>query len=150
MKVGDVCRRGVVSIASDMDVASAAALMRERHVGFLVVYRRDDDIRHPIGVVTDRDIVLEVIAAKVEPGSVTVEDVMSRQPMIASESDQLAEVLQAMRIAGIRRIPVVDSRGALVGIFAMDDALEIITSLMCDISGSIKNEQRQEWRARQA
>ena len=71
MKVGDVCRRGVVSISSDMDVAAAAALMRERHVGFLVVYRRDDDIRHPIGVVTDRDIVLEVIAAKIEPSSVT-------------------------------------------------------------------------------
>ena len=150
MKVGELCRRGVVSIPDDVDMSAAAELMREQHVGFLVAYKRNDDIRHPVGVITDRDVVLEVIAAKVEPSSVTVADVMSRQPLIADEADDLSDVLQAMRIAGIRRVPVVDPRGALVGIFAMDDALDVITSLLCDMTGSVKNEQRQEWRARRA
>lgn len=148
MKVGDLCRRNVVSIPSDADVRAAAQLMREQHVGFLVVCKPHDDTRHPVGVITDRDVVLEVIAAKVEPSSVTVEDVMSRQPLIADEADDLSEVLQAMRIAGIRRVPVVDTRGALVGVFAMDDALDIVTSLLCDMTGSVKNEQRQEWHGR--
>jgi CBS domain-containing protein len=150
MKIGDICKRGVVSISNDADVTTAAQLMRERHVGFLVVYKLGDDIRHPIGVLTDRDIVLEVIAPKVEPSSVTVEDAMSRQPMVASENDELADVLQAMRIGGIRRVPVVDGRGALMGIFAIDDALSFVSNLLCDISESVKNGQRQEWHARRA
>lgn len=148
MKISDYCRRAVVSIASNADIAAAAQLMREQHVGFLVVYKIGDDIRRPIGVLTDRDVVLEVVAQCVEPKSVTAEDVMTRQPLIASESDELRDVLQAMRMAGIRRVPVVDIRGALVGILAMDDAIDVVTSLLCDITGAIKSEQRQEWRAR--
>lgn len=73
---------------------------------------------------------------------------MTRQPLIASEVDDLSEVLQAMRLAGIRRVPVVDVRGSLTGIIAIDDAVDHITGLLCDITGSIQNEQRQEWRAR--
>jgi CBS domain-containing protein len=57
-------------------------------------------------------------------------------------------MLQAMRLAGVRRVPVVDVKGALIGIIAIDDAIDVITGLMCDIAGSIKSEQRQEWRAR--
>ncbi len=67
---------------------------------------------------------------------------------MATETDELADALQAMRMAGIRRVPVVDARGILVGILALDDALDVITNLLCDITGSIKSEQRREWRAR--
>jgi CBS domain-containing protein len=99
-------------------------------------------------VVTDRDLVLGVMARDLDPHAVTVDDIMSRQPLIANEGDELSDMLQAMRLAGVRRMPVVDARGALTGIMAIDDALEIVTGLMCDIAGSIKSEQRQEWRAR--
>jgi CBS domain-containing protein len=148
MRIGDYCKRSVVSIADNLDILTAARSMREQHVGFLVVYKAGDDLRRPIGVLTDRDIVLEQVAAKVEPTSVTVGDVMTRQPLVASEADQLSEVLQAMRLAGIRRVPVVDLRGALTGVMAIDDALDVITTLLCDISGSIKSEQRHEWRTK--
>jgi predicted transcriptional regulator len=84
----------------------------------------------------------------IDPHSVTVDDVMTRQPLIATEADELSDTLRAMRLTGIRRVPVVDARGALTGIMALDDALDVVTGLMCDITGSIKSEQRQEWRAR--
>src|SRR5688572_29719323 len=148
MKVGQYCKRRVVCINSSADIVEAAKMMRDEHVGFLIVYERGDDIRKPIGVLTDRDIVLEVLAKDVDPHAVTVKDAMTRQPLIASETDELGEALQAMRMAGIRRVPVVDARGALTGIFALDDGIDLITGLLCDISGSIKSEQRQEWRAR--
>lgn len=148
MKVGEHCKRGVVAIAGSADIVEAARLMREQHVGFLVVYEQGDDIRRPVGVLSDRDIVLEVLAKDVAPHAVTVKDVMTRQPLLALESDELSDALQAMRMAGIRRVPVVDIRGALTGIIALDDAVALITNLLCDISGSIKSEQRQEWRAR--
>src|SRR5918994_3777356 len=148
MKIGEYCKRAVVAIASRADPAEAAKLMREEHVGFLIVYRDGDSLQKPIGVVTDRDLVLGVMARDVDPHAVTVDDVMTRQPLVANETDELSDMLQGMRLAGIRRVPVVDDRGALVGVMAIDDALDLITGLMCDIAGSIKSEQRQEWRAR--
>ena len=148
MKVGDYCKRAVVCIDGSRDIATAARLMRERHVGFLVVTQEGDEIRRPIGVLTDRDIVLQVTAREVDPQAVRTEDVMTRKPLIATETEELSDVLQGMQLSGIRRVPVVDARGALSGIFAIDDAVELITGLLCNISGSIKNEQRREWCSR--
>lgn len=148
MKIGEYCKRTVVSIVSSADAADAAKLMRSEHVGFLVVYREGDEIRKPVGVLTDRDLVLGVLAREVDPHSVTVDDVMTRQPLVADDSDELGDLLQAMRLAGVRRVPVVDVRGALIGIMAIDDAIDVITGLMCDLTGSLKSEQRQERRAR--
>jgi len=148
MKVGDYCKRAVVAIASSAEAAAAAKLMREEHVGFLIVYREGDALQKPVGVLTDRDLVLGVMARDVDPHAVTVEDVMTRQPLIATDGDELSDMLQAMRLAGIRRVPVVDVRGALAGIMAIDDAIDVVTGLMCDIAGSIKREQRHEWRTR--
>lgn len=148
MKVGEYCKRAVVAIAASADAAEAAKLMREEHVGFLIVHHEGDALQRPIGVLTDRDLVLGVMAREVDPHTVTVGDVMTRQPLIANDGDELSDMLQAMRLAGIRRVPVVDARGALIGIMAIDDAIDVVTGLMCDIAGSIKSEQRQEWRAR--
>ena len=148
MKIGEYCKRAVVTIASNADAADAAKLMREEHVGFLIVHREGDELQKPVGVLTDRDLVLGVLARDVDPHSVTVDDVMTRQPLIANDTDELNDLVEAMRMAGIRRVPVVDVRGAVKGIIAIDDVIDVITGLMCDISGSIKSEQRQEWHAR--
>ncbi|HEY5755671.1 MAG TPA: CBS domain-containing protein [Steroidobacter sp.] len=147
MKVSDICKRGVIAVDNTVDITAAAELMRQQHVGFLIVYRLGDEMRRPIGVLTDRDIVIEIVAKKVDPASVTVDDLMTRQPLVANEYEELGDVLLAMRNAGIRRVPVVDTRGALMGVVAIDDAFDVITTFMCDITGSVKNEQRQERRA---
>ena len=148
MKVGQYCKRGVVAVAGSDDVVDVSRLMREEHVGFLVVYEHGDEIRRPIGVLTDRDIVLGVTAKEVDPHTVTAKDVMTPRPLLATEEDELGETLQAMRMAGVRRVPVVNTPGALVGVFALDDAIELVTGLIGDITASIKCEQRQEWRSR--
>jgi predicted transcriptional regulator len=148
MKVGEVCRRGAISIANTEGITDAARLMREHHVGFLIVYQLGDELRRPIGVLTDRDIVVEILAKKIDPDAFKVDDLMTRQPLLANETEDLSDVLQAMRLAGVRRVPVVDVRGALAGVIAIDDAFDIVTSFMCDITGSIKHQQRVERRAR--
>ena len=148
MKIGDYCKRAVVTIAADADAAEAAKLMREQHVGFLVVYRQGDALQRPVGVLTDRDLVIGVMARDVDPHALTVNDVMTRQPLVANDNDEFSDMLDAMRMAGVRRVPVVDVRGALFGIMAIDDAIDVITGLMCNLSGSIKSEQRQELRSR--
>jgi CBS domain-containing protein len=148
MKVGEYCKKAVVAIASNADAAEAAKLMRMQHVGFLIVHREGDVLHKPIGVLTDRDLVVGVMARDVDPHSVTVDDIMSRQPLTANEGDELNDLLQGLRLAGFRRAPVVDARGALTGIMTIDDAIEVITGLMCDVAGSIKSELRQERRRR--
>jgi CBS domain-containing protein len=148
MNVGSCCKRAVISINGKADAASAARLMREQHVGFLVVHNDGDELQKPIGVLTDRDLVLAVMARDVDPRTVTVEDVMTRQPLLATEADELSDMLQGMRVAGVRRVPVVDTRGALTGLFAIDDAFDLLAGFVCDVAGSIKSEQRREWRAR--
>lgn len=148
MKVGELCQRGAIAIADDEDIPAAARMMREHHVGFLVVYARGDELRRPIGVLTDRDIVIGVVAKQVDPEALRVDDLMTRQPVVAQETEDLSDVLQAMRLAGVRRVPVVDHRGALTGVVAIDDAFHVITNFMCDITGSVQHQQRQERRAR--
>jgi CBS domain-containing protein len=147
MKVGDYSSRVAVSIHGGAEIAHAARLMLDQHVRFLVVHKEGDDLRRPIGVLTDRDIVLKGAACGIEAASVMVEEVMTREPFVARDSDELSNVLQTMKKAGIRRVPVVDLRGALVGIIAMDEVIGVVAGLTCDMAGSIRSEQRREWRS---
>lgn len=147
MNVSEHCCRSVISISDTADIVTAARLMRDQHVGLLAVYRDGDDTHRLTGVLTDRDIVMQVTAADRNPNNVKVQEVMTRQPILAYEHDELRDVLQVMRLAGIRRVPVVDASGAAVGVIALDDAIELITGLLCDISGSIRSERHHEWRA---
>lgn len=146
MRVGDYCKHGVVTVTTTADVVEIARVMRDEHVGFLVVHDEADPQRRPKGVITDRDLVLQVCAREIDPHAVTAADVMSREPLVASEQDDLSEVVQAMRIAGFRRVPVVTTAGNLIGVIAVDDAIDVIAGLLCDVCGSIRSEQRQERR----
>ena|SRR5437868_11487385 len=148
MKIGQHCKRCVISVRPAVDVVEAAKVMRDQHVGFLVVCAEVDKRDKPVGVLTDRDIVLQMTANDVSARSVLVENVMTPHPLMATETDELDEVLQAMRLAGVRRVPVVDAGGALIGIFAVDDAIDLLSGLLGDVAGSIKSEQRQERLAR--
>jgi CBS domain-containing protein len=111
--------------------------MRDRHVGFLVVTEQRKGRRMPVGVLTDRDIVVQVIARDVDPHGLTVGDVMTREPVSAAETDDLSVVLQHLRNAGLRRVPVVDKEGALAGVFAIDDAINVVSGLLDDIAGTV-------------
>jgi CBS domain-containing protein len=137
MKVGNFCKRDVVAISPDASLADAARMMRDRHVGFLVVTESRAGRRLPVGVLTDRDVVVQVVARDVDPRGLTVGDVMAREPVCAAESDDLSVVLQHLRNAGLRRVPVVDDKGALAGVFAIDDAINVVSGLLDDIASTV-------------
>jgi len=144
MRVGDFCKHGVVTVCTTADIVEVAQTMRDEHVGFVVVVQEGDASRTPQGVISDRDIVLSVSAREVNPRAVTAADIMSPKPLVACETDDLNEVVQAMRIAGFRRVPVLTRAGVLTGVIAIDDAIEVIAGMLVDVCGSIRNEQRQE------
>ncbi len=128
MKVGTICQRLVSTVKRSDEVSAAARLMREDHVGYLVVVETDDLGRfpRPIGVLTDRDLVVLLLARDVTPSAVSVGDVMTANPVTIRESDSIETALQKMREHGVRRMPVVDVSGDLVGVLSTDDILRVL------------------------
>lgn len=126
MTVGKFCNREVIIAEKDRGIAEIAKLMRSHHVGDVVIVATSDDAQtKPIGILTDRDIVIELIAADVPLDSVSAGDVMSYELITAREEDSIWDTLQRMRAKGVRRIPVVNDAGELQGILSIDDLLEL-------------------------
>jgi CBS domain-containing protein len=146
MSVGDICRRDVVTIAPGAGLSEAAQLMREKHVGMLVVVEpvEGQPDRTVQGVLTDRDIVVTVVSREADPKAFKVMDVMTRHPLLAPERGSVAGTLRMMRMAGVRRIPVVGGRSELVGVLSIDDVLDAMADQLTSISGAIRGEQTQE------
>ncbi|HEY6514725.1 MAG TPA: CBS domain-containing protein [Steroidobacteraceae bacterium] len=145
MNAGSVCKRGVVTVKPSDDLIAAAHAMREKHVGYLIV----SEHARVIGVLTDRDIVVGVLAQEVDARTLKVGDVMTRDPLLIEEDQSIEAVLCHMREAGVRRVPVVDRSGALSGVLSIDDVLERIAEDLLNIAGAIRNEQRMERAVRQ-
>ena len=144
MTVGTVCNREVVIIENTGSVLEAAELMRKHHVGDVVVVRQQGLVPIPVGIITDRDLVVELIAKQVDIDSVTVADVMSGDLLTLHENDQLLEAIEAMRKRGVRRAPVVNKSGGLQGILSVDDVIELVAEQVSALVSLIRKEQTQE------
>lgn len=143
MIVGEICERDTVTIRPQEDVFAAAKLMREKHVGFLVVVEPAsiEGAWQPVGVLTDRDIVITVVAREANPRSLRVEDVMTRKPLTTPADGPIDSALADMRRIGVRRLPVVGAKGELTGVLAIDDVLARLTEQLQHVAGSIRSEQ---------
>lgn len=144
MLVGESCNREVVVVAADAAIDEAARLMREYHVGDLVVVDDGGDKRHPVGIVSDRDLVIEVLAEGVALDAVNVGDIMSRELLTVAENEELFDTVRRMREQGVRRVPVVDRDRALVGILAVDDLIDLMAEQLNNLVALIGNELRHE------
>lgn len=147
MNVGQVCGRNVVTVLPDSDLTAAAALMREKHVGYLVVVE-SEWMRRPIGVLTDRDIVVSVVAKKADPALLTVGDVMTARVVSTEEQSPVDAALAQMRRNGVRRLPVLAENGEVTGVLSIDDALQTIMTELQNAAGSISLQREVERAAR--
>jgi CBS domain-containing protein len=144
MTIGKVCNREVVFIHAQASIPEAARLMREHHVGDLVVIKEKTGKRVPVGIITDRDIVLEVIAEGVSMDDVNVGDIMSDNLVTARESESLLDTIKVMRAKGVRRLPVVNDDNDLVGILSVDDLIDLFSEQIVDLARLIAREQGRE------
>ena len=146
MNTGHVCKREVVTSLEGEELTKAAQRMREKHVGCLIVVEAvpATNRQKVLGVLTDRDIVVAVLAREVDARALKVGDVMTRDPLLAYEDQSIDAVLRHMREVGVRRVPVVDRSGYLIGVLSIDDVLEAIAEQLMNIAGSIRSEQRVE------
>lgn len=147
--IASVCNRAVAFTTRDTSIAAAAKLMRLGHIGSLVIVEQTNGgKRVPVGIVTDRDIVVEVTATGLDPSVITVGDIMEKELVVGRESDSVLETLEIMRFKGVRRLPTVDREGQLVGIVTVDDILEILAEELNELARIVAREQSHEASAR--
>ena len=144
MPIGEFCNREVVFATRNTSIPEAAQLMRQYHVGDLVVV---DDIagkRVPVGIVTDRDMVIEIISQSLDFNQFSVGDIMSPQLVSVQENEGVFETIRLMRTKGIRRIPVVNPEGGLEGIVSADDILDLLAEEIAELAKVAPREQVHE------
>jgi len=145
MSAGRICSRDVDTANYDENVLDAARRMRDRQVGTVVVV---DEMR-PVGIVTDRDLTVRVLAQGVSPEGTRLSDIMTPSPTTVREDDSIETALGYMRAGRFRRLPVVGRDGRLLGILALDDVLELVAEDLTAVGQLLKREAPHRWTGRQ-
>jgi CBS domain-containing protein len=141
MRVEELVTHDVAFARPHEPLLEAVERMREKHVGVLVVL--EDDGRKPIGMLTDRDVVVGVLARDASHiSTLEVGDVMTAGPVTATADEDVAQVLRRMRSFGVRRVPIVDGDGQLEGIVALDDVLAGLADELAE-AASLGSRQRE-------
>jgi len=136
MTVYACCQTNVVSVKPDATVQFVAGLMKEKNIGCIVV----TDNHRPVGIVTDRDIALRSATLCDAPETALIESIMTRDPMIIRKDTGIFDAIQEMKTKGVRRMPIVDSGGRLVGLLTVDDLIRLLAREMADIARIIGKE----------
>ena len=144
MAIGFYCNREVVITGPEAMVYEAAQLMRKHHVGTLIVAEHENGLTRPLGIVTDRDLVLGVMAPGLKPELILVSDIMADKLHTVREDESMIETIRIMRGHGIRRIPVVDLQGTLQGIVSLDDLVVLLAEEMEELSKLIATQKARE------
>ena len=144
MTVGAICSQEVITVQRDATVLHAAMLMRQYHVGDVVVVKKLKDKIVPIGIVTDRDLIIEVVATELDCTVITVGDIMVTSLTVVKDSASVLEALHLMTNKGVRRLPVIDSSGSLMGIVTLDDLLLLFAKEIGLVSKLVTREQKNE------
>jgi len=150
MSVVDVCSRSFVAVRPGDSITIAARRMHDERVGFVLVMEPVVAIDAPrvTGVLTDRDIVAGVVANNANPNGVFVRDIMTPNPVVIRSFDTLQTAIQMMRHVGVRRMPVIDKVGALVGVLSHEDLLDALSSELVNLATIVRSERRTDARKR--
>lgn len=136
MPLQALLERPVETLPPDASCTEAADRMCKENVGAIVV----SDAGRPLGVVTDRDIAVRVVAGGLDPRRTPLRNVMSGDPIFLSEGRSLAELIAIMRDLGVRRVPVVDAEGQLEGLLSLDDLVLLLSDQLADLAQTIRRE----------
>jgi CBS domain-containing protein len=138
----------IVSVTPETTAMRAAQMMREQHVGCLVVVEPESSSGKPLGIVTDRDLVLSIMAEELDPALFTIGDVMSADPVTVSADATLLDAVALMREHRLRRLVVVDGVGRVVGLAALEDVLEALTREFAELVLALRGARDRECKDR--
>lgn len=144
MTIGAICNHAVITLEANATVLEAATLMRQHHVGDVVVVKNHQGKQVPVGIVTDRDIVIDLVATELDCKVITVGDIMVTNLAVAKTSAGVLEVIQLMASKGVRRLPIVGDNSELVGIVTLDDLLLLLAKELGALTKLVAREQKNE------
>lgn len=148
MSISTLCNREVIIIEPEASVLEAAKLMRKHHVGSILAVNKRNTKRIPVGIVTDRDLIVEVIATELDPAVITVGDIMVSELVTVNQNTGVFETIQYMRRKAVRRTPVIDDDGALIGLVTMDDLLPFLAEELAELTKIADREAHKESKQR--
>jgi signal-transduction protein with cAMP-binding, CBS, and nucleotidyltransferase domain len=134
MRVGEICKRSVVTCGRDASALELARLMREHRVGDVVVVDEQDGASTPIGIVTDRDLVVEVMANSVDPDMLRADEMIVGELVTVLDTELVYDAIWHMRRKGVRRLPVLDAHGCLAGILTADDVTRFLALELTEVA----------------
>ena len=137
MNVGAICSRRVISASVSASLSEVVALMRDERVGMVIVTRTVDGSPRVAGVVTDRDIVRAQLTHTADFSQLSTTETMTSEPLLVSTDEDIGDALRRMRTRRVRRAPVIDSHGSLVGVLSIDDVLTQIARELGGLAGVI-------------
>jgi CBS domain-containing protein len=137
MNIGNIARRNVVTAAPSDTLSDVVKLMAHRHVGAVIIVKRTASRLTPVGIVTDRDVVRALADKVADTFTLSAADVMTAEPLVLRETDSTADAISRLRLRGVRRAPVLDAHGGLVGIVSVDDLLYEVGKDLAGLVGLI-------------
>ncbi len=144
MLVGSLCSRGPVCVSTGAPIADVALLMREQHIGIVIVTEGSLERRRAVGVVTDRDIVRAQLERTADLSRLCAGEVMTHKPLVIGEDEPVDGAIAHLRARGVRRAPVVAPNGALVGLISADDLLANIVRKLVGLAEIVGRQRRIE------
>ncbi len=144
MTIATICNHDVVALDRDATVLQAAMLMRQHHIGSVFVTEIKGGKPLPVGIVTDRDVVVEVVATGLDPAVITVGDIMLAGLLKIEEQAGVFDAIRLMSGKGVRRLAVVKKEGELIGVITMDDLMLMLSSEFCSFAKLLTKEQQNE------
>lgn len=134
MHVGQICSRSIVTCTGETPAAELARKMRDQHAANVLVIEEHGGRLTPVGLVTDRDLVVSVMARGTDPNQVRAADIMCGNLETVLDSELIYDAIWHMRKRQILRLPVVDTHGALVGVLTADDVAEFLASEQSELA----------------
>lgn len=148
MNIGSICKRNTVTIDQDMSLQMAAQRMRDEHVGALIVTRTPPQgAAAAVGVVTDRDLAIEVLARGSDGANVSVGSLVSGRLVAVRFDATLSDGIAAMESEGVRRLLVAGAKRELIGVISIDDLIEALASDMARLAQSLRKARDYEMKA---
>ena len=140
MSIIQACEKKVVTVFKDTSIQEAAKLMKEKNIGDVVVVESRENCSQPIGILTDRDLVVKFASDNIDINSITVGDALSRRLFTLNEKQGINEAIVAMSEHGVRRAPVVNENKELVGIVSIDDLLVLIAEELSYLANLVRKQ----------
>lgn len=144
MHIGEICTRSVATCRRDASAPEIAQLMRDRHVGDVIVIDEYEGKLTPVGIVTDRDLVVQIMAKGINPDLLRAGDLIAADLVTAVESEGVYDAIWHMRSKGIRRLPVVDAHNHLVGVLTADDVTEFLAEELTQVARIVPRQIKRE------